>query len=138
MKKTTGSVTFRVTEQDIRRLLEQGRHPYWLRLNANILGRLLAEIAAWPAPPAPDPHPARSQDGQQAQWLADFFKYSLTQASAHIRLLRRRHGAFVRRFNRMHTESERQEQILAYAQELGAGHEQLVGGPARVPALVRL
>lgn len=127
MKKTTGSVTFRVTEQDIRRLLEQGRHPYWLRLNANILGRLLAEIAAWPAPPAPDPHPARSQDGQQAQWLADFFKYSLTQASAHIRLLRRRHGAFVRRFNRMHTESERQEQILAYAQELGAGHEQLVG-----------
>lgn len=118
---------FRISEAEIRRLLERDRHRYWRQMNAPLIRELLDGIDAWPAPPAPDPHPGRHEDGHKMQWLAGYLAHAVGVHSERIAGLERRNADFHRRCERCVTEEEKQHLLLDYARELGAGPAQLAG-----------
>lgn len=110
---------------DVKYFVEFEQHPYWCQLNKALTQQLTTKFYHWPAPPENDDKRDRNPLGDQAERLVQFLIYDIEQTLQRLNKLQRRYGAYSNRHNKSVSEDERRKHILAYAQELGANHQEL-------------
>lgn len=112
---------------DVYRLLEQGQHQYWLKLNKSLIKQLVEQFEQWPQAPAPDIESGRTQDGRIAQHLVRFMSYKIKQSQQNLEQAKRRYSDYSQRYSKALTEDEKIAHIIDYAHDLGATSQQLRG-----------
>lgn len=127
----------KVTEEQVRALLDRGVHPAWRKADERVLEPLLKAFlseeqqfqASSPKRKEPvyEDQKERRKTDRLAQRLGAFIAKKIQEELQYVTDLRRRHAEFIKRHARASSEMERMQHILDYAQFLGASSEQLAG-----------
>ncbi|MGZ8944413.1 MAG: hypothetical protein ACXW1W_03195 [Methylococcaceae bacterium] len=125
MNTKSYSQTQSLSHREIKDILTHGQNPYWYRLNADLVKRLCDDFDRCPSAPVIEVKYERRKLGRKAQHLVNFMRDDINQIIADLAALKNQFGEYCKRYTNALSEEDKKQQILDYAQELGATHRQL-------------
>ncbi|MBK8816251.1 MAG: hypothetical protein IPN42_12485 [Methylococcaceae bacterium] len=114
-----------LTRQEIKEILSLEQNRYWHQLHADLIDRLCRDYRLWPAAETLEVDYVGNEQAKKALVLVHFLRYEITHVADGLVQLKSRFGEYTKRYTKAISDSDKKQQILNYAKELGATPRQL-------------